>query len=263
MQPSDMPETVRGVMSFDFDGTLHCPQSEPVLDPVFFEQMQQLREQGWVWGVNTGRSQMQFLDGMMEARFPFLPDFLIARERELYAPGKCGRFVPLTDWNKKCEKAHAKMYQKSKKILARIKDYVVSETNARWVSEEGDPAGLVASSLEEMEEILAFVAEACGQHKDLGYLHNGVYLRFSHSAYHKGTTLREVCSRFGVTTEMTLAMGDGANDLGMLQRDFAQMIACPSNAVSCVKAQVSEQGGYVCQLRASHGVVEAVKHFLM
>ena len=48
----------------------------------FFELIRKLREeQGVIWGINTGRSMEHMVEGFMESRFPFLPDWVVAREQ--------------------------------------------------------------------------------------------------------------------------------------------------------------------------------------
>lgn len=256
-----LPEEIVGVLSFDFDGTLHDPESDPVTDPEFFEMIREIHDEGWVWGVNTGRSQMQTTSGFMESKFPFLPDFLIAREREIYTPGQFGRWVSVKEWNGRSEKDHRRMFRKSRKALKEIRAYVEGETNARWVSEEGDPAGVIASSVEEMAEIISFVDPYCEESRMLGYLRNTIYMRFSHRDYHKGSSLAEVARRCGVEKDDIFAIGDGHNDLDMLDRGVADMVACPANADEDVKQHIIANGGYVCKLPTSKGVIEAMHHF--
>lgn len=262
IQPLPMPKQIKGVLSFDFDGTLVCPDSDPQLDPRFFEVIQRCRDAGWVWGVNTGRSQMQMLSGFMEGEFQFLPDFLIAREREIYTPGALNRWISVAEWNKRSDKDHKKVYRKARKFINIVRDYVEGETNAQWVTEEGDPAGIVATSVEEMAAILAFIDPQIAEHKNLAYLRNTIYLRFSHKDYHKGTSLAEIARRCGVEGKQVFAIGDGHNDIDMLRREYAGMIACPANADEEVKQHVREQGGYICEQRASLGAIEAITHFL-
>lgn len=262
MQPLPMPEKITGVLSFDFDGTLVCPKSDPQLDPKFFEVIRRLRDRGWLWGVNTGRSQMQMLSGFLEGDFPFLPDYLIARERELYTPGALNRWIPVAEWNKRSDKDHKKVYRKSKKFIKMVREHVEQETSAKWVTEEGDPAGIVATSVEEMAEILAFIDTEISKYENLAYLRNTIYLRFSHKDYHKGSSLAEIARRCNVDKEQVFTIGDGHNDIDMLHKDYAGMIACPANADEEVKQHVREQGGYVCKERASLGAIEAMDYFI-
>ena len=261
MTPLKLPEKIVGILSFDFDGTLFDPKSKPSVNPDFFEDIRQLNEAGWIWGVNTGRSQMQTTTGFMEGQFPFMPNFLIARERELYTPGNFGRWNPVSEWNKKSDKDHARMFRKSKRALKKIKQHVEQNTNAEWTSEKGDPAGVIATSEAEMAEIIEVVDAYCEESDVLGYLRNTIYMRFSHKDYHKGSSLAEIARRCGLEKEDVFAMGDGHNDLDMLDRNIADMIACPANADEEVKQHVKDKGGYLCQESASNGVIEAIHHF--
>lgn len=262
IESQPLPEEITGILSFDFDGTLHDPHSVPAVEPSFFEEITRLRALGWVWGVNTGRSEVQSTQGFMEGKFPFLPDFLVARERELYTPGKFGRWLPVREWNKQSEKAHQKMFRKSKRALKEIRSYVENETNAQWISEVGDPAGVIATSVEEMKSILEVVKPYCEASDMMGYLHNTIYMRFSHRDYHKGSSLAEIARRCEVGIEKVFAIGDGHNDLDMLDRSIAGMIACPGNADDDVKERVRSEGGYVCNGNASVGSIEALRHYL-
>ncbi len=263
MKSMPMPDEICGVLSFDFDGTLHDPDGEMFTEPGFFELLRELREGGWVWGINTGRSQMQTMDGMREAAFPFLPDFLIARERELYTPSEFGRWQPIVEWNRRSAKAHKKMFGKARKVLGRIRQHVEEETEARWVEETGDPAGVIASTVEEMHQIVQLIDKERVGCELLGYLRNSIYLRFSHKDYHKGSSLAEIARRCQVSPQQVFAIGDGHNDIDMLRPEYAGMIACPANAHAEVRSHVGEQGGYICQQPASRGAIEALEYFLL
>ena len=257
----EYPDVVRGVLSFDFDGTLHLPELSPPVSSDFFEMVRELRDRGYIWGINTGRSQMQMVEGFLEGRFTFFPDFLVAREREIYTPGKFGRWVPVKEWQRRSEKAQKLVFKKAKKLLLEVREFVESETDAEWVVQPGDPAGIVATSIEEMAKIIDFVEEHRGRCEMLGYLRNSIYLRFSHKDYHKGSAVREVMRLSGVGREDVFVIGDGHNDLDKLHPDVAGMIACVGNAHDEVKSHVREYGGYVAEGEGSLGSMEALEHF--
>ena len=88
------------------------------------------------------------------------------------------------------------------------------------------------------------------------------YLRYSlrsgHRQFHKGSALAEVARREEIPVERRLAMGDGHNDLQMLDPAVAGEFACPANAVREVKEAVSQRGGRVATREHSAGVVEVL-----
>ncbi len=248
------------LLAFDFDGTLVVPDVNPPVDPKFFELLKVIRKSHQsYWGINTGRSLMQTVQGLSDARFPFLPDYIIAREREIYTPNEFGRWIGLTNWNSRCEKDHHKLFKKCRRVLKKIQQWIESETAAIWGMQEGEPAGIVASTAAEMDFIVQKIDQEIEAKPLLSYQRNGIYLRFSHCDYHKGTAMVEVARQLGLATEKTFAIGDSHNDLDMLDLSMARHLACPGNACDEVKACVSSHGGYVAQADASLGTIEALR----
>jgi len=257
LSPLDQPEWL---LSFDFDGTLANPDENPPVVAEFFEVVKSMRlSHGAYWGINTGRPLMFILEGIVEARFPFFPDYIIAREREIYTPNDFGRWVPALDWNTQSSKAHQKLFRKSRRFLKRAQQWVEDETGAVWGMQEADPVGIVASTVSEMDWIVRRLDEELTQFPELSYQRNGIYLRFSHQDYHKGTAMAELARLIGVDASRTFAIGDSHNDLDMLDPELAGCLACPGNACNEVKARVAESGGFIAKNLASRGTVEALK----
>ncbi|BDS05121.1 hypothetical protein NT6N_01610 [Oceaniferula spumae] len=252
-------ETAAWLLAFDFDGTLAIPDGQPPVPDEFFNLMSGMRESHrTIWGINTGRSLMQTMQGISEARFPFLPDFVIAREREIYTPNDFGRWLPVTDWNKRCDKDHKKLFRKHRRLMKRMRKWVEQETAAVWGEQEGEPAGIVSSTSEEMDFITQWLNQHLPDAPLLGYQRNGIYMRFSHTQYHKGSALAEVGKLTGISPQNTFAIGDSHNDLDMLDLSVAANLACPENACVEVKQRISEVGGYIARGAAGQGTIEAL-----
>lgn len=251
------------VLSFDFDGTLVDHDEQPMVQSEFFQMMAAMRESHHaLWGLNTGRSLAHALEGMLEAKFALLPDFIIAREREIYLRNEFGRWVGISEWNKGCEKAHHKLFRKNKRLLKNLRKWVEENTQAQWGSQEDEPAGIVATSLAEMSLILEKIDEEIASAPALSYQRNSIYLRFSHTDYHKGSALAEFARLQGIGSEKVFTMGDGHNDTDMLDSSIAKYIACPENSNEDVKEHVLSRGGLVTKGQASHGVIEALSVLL-
>lgn len=210
------------------------------------------------WGVNTGRSLMQTVQGLMDARFPFLPDYIIAREHEIYMPNEFGRWVGVSAWNKRCHKEHHRLFRRCRSFLEKLRKWVEAETAAVWGMQDEEPAGIVASTASEMDMIVGKIEEEIHLKPELSYQRNGIYLRFSHDRYHKGSAMNEVARLCGISTQKIFAIGDGHNDLDMLSPGMAGLMACPANACAEVREQVEASGGYVAGMVASAGTIEAL-----
>lgn len=262
MQRLDPLGKVSHVLSFDFDGTLHDPSALPSVPLEFFQKILQLREvHGAAWGINTGRSMPHVVEGLLESGAPFLPDWVVAREREIYFPNRFGRWLPDETWNQRCEKDIHQLFKKHRKLLKKIREEVLTHTGAEWIEMAGEPAGLVARRVEDMEWIERRVIELTVEAPEIGWQRNSIWMRFGHRNYQKGSALAEVARQYGVEPRNCFATGDGHNDLAMLSPEIAGLLACPANAVEEVRAQVASHGGHVCQHGHGDGAVEALAKF--
>lgn len=251
------------LLSFDFDGTLHHPAEKPSVPVEFFETIRHLREtRGAVWGINTGRSMPHVLEGLSEGGFPFLPDWVIAREREIFLPNAFGRFAPFEKWNKRCEKEIHQLFKKSRKVLKQIRALVEEHTGAQYIELDGDPAGLISRTEEEMEWIVDRIAPLVAEIPELGWQRNSIYLRFGHLNYQKGSTLSEVMRLNQLEVSQVFAMGDSHNDVEMLSVEHSGYAACPSNSVPTIRELIESRNGYVAKTAHGNGVVEALRAVL-
>ena len=122
----------------------------------------------------------QVMEGIVESAFPFLPDWVVAREREIYFPNEFGRFLPHKDWNKRCEKDIQKLFKNSLKVLKKIRHEVEEHTGAQYIEMDGEPAGLISRTEEEMEWIVGHITPMMEEVPELGWQRNSIYLRFGH-----------------------------------------------------------------------------------
>ncbi len=262
MKPLPSPDTNQFLLAFDFDGTLHCPGQKPAISPELFDILKELRERHQIrWGIATGRALPLTIQGIQEGNFPFLPDFLICRERDIFLPGEFGNWTSHRAWNDKAHRDHEKLFRKARRCFKKIKQHIEQHTQAQWVEHEYDPAGIISSTEAEMEEILQVAQPWITKVPKLGYQKNKIYLRFCDLDYSKGTALQEVGRGFHLDAQKTLAAGDQYNDLSMLSPKIARMMITPSNALDSVKKQVTEAQGFIATQEASLGVIEGLKHY--
>lgn len=253
---------VASVLAFDFDGTLHDPAGTPSVPTEFFETLLRMRrERGLVWGINTGRSLAQMVELFDESRFPMLPDWVVAREREIYFCGSGRRWQPLDAWNHSCEKQIHGLFKHARALLKAMRQRVEEATGAQWIAVEGEPAGILARTDEEMEWIVGELQLIASAEPLLSWQRNSIYLRFGHRDFQKGSSLSEVARQYALDADACFAIGDSHNDLAMLDKRHARMVACPGNALADVKHHVAAIGGYQARAVHGNGVIEALQHF--
>ena len=261
LSPLEKPAQAQVLLGFDYDGTLAVDGVVPEVSPHFFECVKYIREKHQaIWGICTGRSMFQLVEGFNEGQFPFLPDFVIAREREIYFPGNFGRWTADKQWNDTSEKLHGKLFKKSKRTLKKIQTYVEKETQGQWICQPGDPAGFISHDEAEMDRVVAFVEEL-KKPEELTHERNGIYMRFSHANYNKGTCLAELGRRLDILPSHTFAAGDNYNDLTMLTHEVAENLACPANSKEEIKAHVRSLGGHVGTKAGSEGIIQCLAKY--
>lgn len=252
----------RYILSFDFDGTLHDPASEPTVPREFFTRIRELRERHSVlWGINTGRSLEHLMEGFVESGTPYLPDWVVAREREIYHPDTHGRWQSHDSWNRRCSREVHGLFKRARKLLNHIRHEIEEHTGAQWMEWEGEPAGVISRTEEEMAWIVERVTPLAAAEPQLGWQRNSIYLRFGHRDFHKGSSLSEIARQHRLPAARCFAMGDSHNDLEMLDPLHAGMTACPANAVAEIREKVTVAGGLVTRRAHGHGAVEALCHF--
>jgi len=213
LQPLEKISDPKLLLAFDYDGTLSVPEFQnPPVDPHFFNCIKYLRKRhNAVWGICTGRTMIHMYDGFTEARFPFVPDFIVARERDLLFPNHLGRFVDDKVWLKESEKKHAKLFKKSKKVFKQVQEFIASETQGRWVSEPTDPAG---TCLREIGRRLGLPAEktmaAGDNYNDLSMLNSEV----ARAVICPGNAKSEVIAH---VQKLGGTVGQGKGSVGIMQ----------------------------------------------
>jgi hydroxymethylpyrimidine pyrophosphatase-like HAD family hydrolase len=140
-------------------------------------------------------------------------------------------------------------------------DFVNQKTKAWIIHEFEGPAGIRASCEEEMDRVTEFIDQARQRQPTFHYNRNTVYLRFSHSDYHKGSSLGELSRLLDIPRDHVFAAGDHHNDISMLDGRYAAMPACPANAIPEVKAAVAKAGGFIAEREHGAGVYDALRFF--
>ncbi len=256
-----MPKKFSFILSFDFDGTMVDPLSDPAFHPGLGDMIRQLRGLGAAWVVNTGRSLDQTLVGLGSHGIFMEPDFIIAQECEIYKPGILRKWTDYGSWNRLARRAHERFMRDHRKSLDAIRKMIETETTASYMEGDLGQVGVVAANDAELDGICEFIEGHQKEFPDIGYHRNGIYLRFSHSGYSKGSALGELSRMLEITSAQVFAAGDNFNDVSMLDPRYARQIACPGNALPPIKELVKRRGGFVAQGTASVGMIEALEHY--
>src|SRR5438309_2313038 len=159
------------LLSIDFDGTLVSRVNEPVLDDHCMKLIRDLQKDGVLFAINTGRSVDLLESGLADFSFPMRPNFILTSERDVFRPGQNGEpWEAFGDWNQRCAREHAELLTSVSSVIAEVIDFVNQKTEARVIYEPEGPAGVVASSDEEMDRVTTFHKILTADNADVGTL---------------------------------------------------------------------------------------------
>src|SRR6266436_1365629 len=224
------------LLSTDFDGTLFAEFEDPPIPLELQQLIAELQKRGAKWVINTGRDMASLMEALGRAGVEVEPDYLVLVEREIHVHhDSC--YVGLEEWNNAW--FHTRIYE-----------------------DPYSPFCLIAGNNGDADVIHKYLSDYSRRVPHLAVVRNDVYARFCHEAYNKGTALAELSRRLSLDREAVFAVGDHLNDLPMLSRRYARLLAAPANAVEMVKGAVRAQNGFVSELARGEGVADAIKYYL-
>jgi HAD superfamily hydrolase (TIGR01484 family) len=256
-----MAKQYQFLLSFDFDGTLIMHESSPVFHPEMNRMLAILKQQGAAFVINTGRNLEQTIEGIAQYGVLTQPDFIIARECDIYKPGILRSWVDFGSWNAIARKDQLNFNQINHSALTQIQLMTHRETQANYMIDHRQEHGIIAQTEDELTHICQYIDSFKDAFPTLDYNRNSIYLRFTHHAYNKGTALRELQRLLNLTLAQTFAAGDNYNDLSMLTPTCAKMLACPVNSVPDVIQRIRSHNGFISTQQASEGMMQALHHY--
>ncbi|MDX1952379.1 MAG: HAD family hydrolase [Verrucomicrobiota bacterium] len=249
------------LLSTDFDGTLHTEYEVPPIPADLERIIGALQRHGVKWVINTGRDLSSLLETLARSQVKIRPDYVIVVEREIYQLNQ-SEYVGLQEWNDACTQAHKLLFARIRSDMPKLLEWVRSNYEATIYEDTYSPFCLIARNTEDAEAIHQYLAEYCSRIGDLSVMRNDIYARFSHVAYNKGTALTEVARRLGIKPKEIIVAGDHFNDIPMLDKNVAEWLISPGNAISFVKESVKSQGGYVSHQLFGSGVARGLEYVL-
>lgn len=247
----------RWLVSLDYDGTLRSPDGVPV-SPDFFRQMQQWRQEGVRWGINTGRSLPYLLAELLPCS-PHLPDFICTCERYAYIAGEDGCLYPAEHHNAECHRANRELRERFQPFLHRaLADLRRRHPELLWELAAGDPLSLEASDAGMMDALMPHLQPLAGELPGVSIQRAGRYLRYADARFSKGTALSCVLATWKTQPRHLFLMGDGHNDIDAFRLFPEAFCAAPPAAHPDVVAWLRTHGGYISP---EPGVLPALRHW--
>jgi hydroxymethylpyrimidine pyrophosphatase-like HAD family hydrolase len=82
-----------------------------------------------------------------------------------------------------------------------------------------------------------------------------------HRSFSKAAVLLEIAAKLGIDRGNIVAVGDGLNDISMLNGSVTSKVGCPANASREVIAAVKKAGGIVSAKESAAGTLEIIEYY--
>ena len=246
------------LIATDLDGTLIGGASEFPFYSKFNELMRELWEtNGTRWAACTGRTFRSYRSFFTPMRMVGMrPDYVVIRHAYIYRHTSFG-YLPHALWN---INTLYELWRERVEVARAIDSWhemiAGGSLGVRTVRRSNDRLCLRFDS-----EKSAVVAGDLLREKTKPYRHVHVFSYLMEVdvrivPFTKGLAVSELARHLGIPREKVLAMGNGHNDISMLNGRVSGMTGCPAGSEPEVMEAVHKSGGHVAKSRSLKGVME-------
>ena len=256
-----MPQNNKILIALDLDGTsvIYSPRLE--MDGDLVAYLATMRKSGVVWVMNSDR----YIDTMADiaALLPAAqkPAGLLSCQRFIHLLDGSTAYLPVESWNHEQVQYHSLLWSKIKpffpewqaqvEALFTIRDAVVNDLIfAYMVAPDQTPA------------LRQLMQQFIGSWPDAQISGNHDWTFILHAAFSKARVLTKCKELLGIPPEQVIAIGDGINDISMLDGSVTKLVGCPANSAPEVIRAVNMAGGITAQAPEAAGTLEIIRHYL-
>jgi hydroxymethylpyrimidine pyrophosphatase-like HAD family hydrolase len=251
------------LLATDLDGTVIGGVQEFPLYADFRRALMWLREsEGGLWVACTGRSLSSFTGFSMPLRrMDITPDYVIVRHAYIFSRSRfC--WWPHVLWNMHI-RHHAWVDRRAaQQALSEWHRTIVGcSLGVRTRRRDEDRLVLHFESDSSANEALTILKRDFPLCKHIQVTCAGNEVKAQLVPFTKGLALTELARYIGVPMENVLAIGNGHNDISMLDGTAAGMTGCPSNSEVEVMDAVHVSGGHIAGRPSLGGVLEVIEAY--
>ena len=251
------------LIATDLDGTIIGSAVELPLYTTFRDKLNELRRShNTVWAVCTGRSLKAFRRfftpmWIMGAA----PDFVIVRHAYIYGLTRFG-YIPHLFWNLKIRYLLWSSYANTRKAIDQWHGMIAHfSTGVTTVKKAKDRLWLRFTSEEAATVVAEMLKEKVKPYHHLQVFKYLMEVDVRPVPYTKGLAVSELAQHLGLDRDQILAIGNGHNDISMLDGKTAGLTGCPANSDAEVIEVVHRSGGHIAKGDSLAGVMEILDAF--
>ena len=246
----------------DLDGTL---LGDTVLAEAYHQFGDLVRgaqsNQGTRWAIVTGRRLVDVRAIVLHfAGYGIRPDFLIVEDALIHWLDRRGGLHGFWWWNFTVMRRRTTLFRRNNQQIQHWREMILAKF-PQAADRSRQQVDLWVEFTDEDQAVRAeiLLKDALGDSHRFAVFRWGRELFLAPSAGTKGEAVAKLCRAQGIRREHVFAVGDGPNDLSMLNGQAARYTACVANALPQVREVVKGAGGYVAAGERMAGVIESLQ----
>jgi hydroxymethylpyrimidine pyrophosphatase-like HAD family hydrolase len=257
-----MQQQNRFLIALDLDGTsvTYTPRLE--MDADLMQYLASVRDMGIVWIMNSDRYTDTMADIASLLPEKKKPKALLSCQRFIHLLNGDESYVPVQEWNLQQIKMHELLWNKISSHFPQwrsrvelqfpILDCVVNElVFAYRVTTDQTP------------DLRRVMKQFITPWPDAQISGNQEWTFILHASFSKAKVLKKCAELLGFDADHIIAIGDGINDITMLNGAVTQFVGCPANASPEVIEAVKQAGGIVSDAQEAEGTLDILRKFLI
>ncbi len=256
-----METKISHLIALDLDGT--SVRYEPCLEmePDLIAYLRSVRGSGVRWVINSDRYTETLIEIANKLAFIDRPVAILSLQRFMSLLNGSKVYEPCDEWNSVQINKHDLLWKQIRPFFDKWKDKVEKKFNI-VDSVINDIVFAYMVPTENIEELRQMMKDFLDPFPDAKVSGNHDWSFMLHSSFSKAAVLSDLAKRLGVKKENIIAIGDGLNDISMLNGSVTKRVGCPANASEEVVAAVKKTGGIISSKESAAGTLEIIKQYL-
>ena len=249
------------LISLDLDGTSLEYTPNMTMDKNVLSALRRSALKGVQWVMNSDRTADTMIDLAHSLYVIDRPLAILSTQRYMYYRNSKGGYDADKSWNEKMEECQKSLWAKLSPNFDTWESIIKDRVNVHnsYINEE---ALAFQVSLRERSILREYLENALAPFPEAELQTNHEWCYVVHREFSKGRVLKRIADSLKITRENILAIGDGRNDLSMLNGTVAELVGCPSNACDDVKATIRHAEGHIANGEIGKGTAEIILKFL-
>jgi len=256
-----MPQQNRILIALDLDGTSVTYFPRLAMDGALVQYLASVRDSGVAWVMNSDRYTDTMADIASVLPAEQKPLALLSCQRFIHLHDGNGTYLPVEAWNAGQTERHMELWKKIRPLFPQWRAQVESQFTL-LENVVNDLVFAYRVSPEQTPALRKVMQHFIQEQPDAQISGNQEWTFILHASFSKAKVLKKCAELLSIPADRVIAIGDGINDITMLNGSVTKFVGCPANAAPEVIQAVRNAGGIVSDANEAAGALAVIRHFL-